>query len=65
MSIVAHGRTIEHEHGCLTGTPVEAMSKSFTSCGTASYNLWTRLIAGDGREIWRLDGIDLRPIQGA
>lgn len=63
MSIVAHGGTIEHVHGCLTGTPVEAMSKSFTSCGTASYNLWTRLIAGDGREVWRLDGVDLRPIQ--
>jgi len=39
------------------------MLKSFTSCGTASYNLWTRLIAADGREVWRLDGVDLRPIQ--
>ena len=60
ICLVAHGGTIEHLHGCLTGAPVEAMAKFCTSCGPANYHLWTRIIAGDGRVVWRLDGVDLR-----
>jgi hypothetical protein len=36
------------------------MADHFTSCQTSSYHLWTRLIASDGRIVWRLDGVDLR-----
>jgi 2,3-bisphosphoglycerate-dependent phosphoglycerate mutase len=60
ICLVTHGGTIEHIHGYLTGSSVEAMAKFFTSCGTASYHLWTRLIAYDGRTVWRLDGVDLK-----
>jgi broad specificity phosphatase PhoE len=60
ICLVAHGGTVEHVHGYLTGAPVEAMAKFFTSCGPANYHLWTRLIADEGRVFWRLDGVDLR-----
>jgi 2,3-bisphosphoglycerate-dependent phosphoglycerate mutase len=60
ICLVAHGGTIEHVHGYLTGAPVEAMAKFFTNCGPANYHLWTSLIADDGRVVWRLDGVDLR-----
>jgi broad specificity phosphatase PhoE len=64
ICFVTHGGTIEHVHGCLTGSPVEAMAKFFTTCGPANYHVWTRLIAFDGRVVWRLDGVDLRADSG-
>jgi broad specificity phosphatase PhoE len=60
ICLVTHGGTIEHVHGCLTGNPVASMANFFTNCGSASYHLWTRLFAFDGRPVWRLDGIDLK-----
>jgi 2,3-bisphosphoglycerate-dependent phosphoglycerate mutase len=53
ICLVAHGGTIEH---CM----VVSLAKYFTSCGPANYHLWTRLIADDGRVVWRLEGVDLR-----
>jgi broad specificity phosphatase PhoE len=60
ICLVTHGGTIEHVHGHLTGSPVASMAKFFINCGSASYHLWTRLFALDGRVVWRLDGIDLK-----
>ena len=57
--VVSHGGTIEHLQACLSGSPISAMARMFTSCDPGHYHLWTVFRPLDGRLVWRLDGINL------
>ncbi|MEM7249179.1 MAG: histidine phosphatase family protein [Acidobacteriota bacterium] len=58
---VAHGGTLEQALATLQGSPLAAASRWFTRCEPASYHLLARLDV-EGRKVWCLDGVDLRPI---
>jgi len=57
---VTHGGTIELVQLLLFRSDLAAaMPSAFTRCDTAHYHLWTSLSGDDGRDVWRLDGINL------